>query len=81
MYFVSIGVQPTPCQDESGSLFDTALPDINGSNAMLLPTGDGNKPKGDGDPSAAPNASGILSFKWGSQKLINQVTMEFCMHP
>ena len=52
MYFVSIGVQPTPCQDESGSLFDTALPDINSSNAMFLPAGDGNKPKGDGDPTA-----------------------------
>jgi hypothetical protein len=50
-------------------LFDTALPDINSSNASLLPAADGNKPKGDGDLTTAPNASGILSFKWGSQKM------------
>ncbi|CAL1161596.1 unnamed protein product [Cladocopium goreaui] len=50
-------------EDESGSLFDTALPDINSSNASLLPAADGNKPKGDGDLTTAPNASGIRKLE------------------
>ena len=50
----------TLCQDEDGTLLDSDLPDINAKPEELLP------PTGN---TLAPNASGIMSFKLGSQNV------------
>lgn len=49
------------CQNENATLLDSDLPDINDGNANLA------GPAADPNANAAPNASGILNFKQGSQ--------------
>lgn len=51
------------CQDENGTLLDSDLPDLSGGDANLA--GPAANPNANA-ANAAPNASGILSFKRGS---------------
>ena len=64
-------------QDESGSMMDSALPDINDANADFLLPPKATAGRESSSTPSAPNASGIMSFKQGSQVVLSSAQSHY----
>ena len=64
-------------QDESGSMMDSALPDINDANADFLLPPKATAGRESSSTPSAPNASGIMSFKQGSQVVLSNAQSHY----